>query len=163
MAEVTSRPFLSYLDGTPHKQCLFIILYPVRDSATICCVSQPRSYIRPTARSSWWGNALGFPKPQFHGITMTIVDSYCDVTMTIIRLRLNQNSGAASKISAGGEFGVARKLPIISGNSRARSCADGEDRGHVTRFSTLVNSTYFLIINVCSACFSHQWWYISNS
>ena len=46
---------------------LIIILYPARDPATFCCFSRLRSYFRPTASSSWRGNALGFPKPQIMG------------------------------------------------------------------------------------------------
>ena len=90
-AGVTGQPFLAFLDSSPHKQCLIIIIYPARDSTTFCCFSRLRYYIRPTASSSWWGNALGFPKPQIYGVSMMtiiIVDSswrhndmYCYATM----------------------------------------------------------------------------------
>ena len=89
-AGVTGWPFLAFLDDTPHKQCLIIILYPAWDSTTFCCFSWLRSYFRPTAFSSWWGNALGFSKQQIYGVSMmtiTIVyslwhhnDMYCCVT-----------------------------------------------------------------------------------
>ena len=89
MAGVTGRPFLSFLDGTLHKQCLIIILYPAWDPATFCCFSGPNFGL--PLPSSWWGNALGFPKPQIYGVLMIIItlveplwhhnDNYCYVTM----------------------------------------------------------------------------------
>ena len=64
LESLANVPFLSFLDGTLHKHCLFIILYPTRGPPTFCGFSWLRSYFRSTALSSWWANALGFPKPQ---------------------------------------------------------------------------------------------------
>ena len=50
---------------------------------------------------------------------------------TVIRSRLKPNYGAGRDFGVGPEFGATQKQPIIPGNSRARSCADEEDR--VTR------------------------------
>ena len=62
------RPTIPFLFGWYTSQTsLIIILYPARDPATFCCFSRLRSYFRPTASSSWRGNALGFPKPQIMG------------------------------------------------------------------------------------------------
>ena len=61
-------PTIPFLFGWYTSQTsLIIILYPARDPATFCCFSRLRSYFRPTASSSWRGNALGFPKPQIMG------------------------------------------------------------------------------------------------
>ena len=61
-------PTIPFLFGWYTSQTsLIIILYPALDPATFCCFSRLRSYFRPTASSSWRGNALGFPKPQIMG------------------------------------------------------------------------------------------------
>ena len=61
-------PTIPFLFGWYTSQTrLVIILYPAWDPATFCCFSRLRSYFRPTASSSWRGNALGFPKPQIMG------------------------------------------------------------------------------------------------
>ena len=78
-------PTLHFLSGwyTSHTS-LIIILYPARDPATFCCFSQLRSYFRPTASSSWRGNALGFLKPQHSRLIMTSqwqFDNCCYATM----------------------------------------------------------------------------------
>ena len=46
----------------------------------------------------------------------------------IIRSRPKLNYGAGRDFEVGPEFRATRKQPIIPGNSRARSCADEEDR-----------------------------------
>ena len=59
----------------------------------------------------------------------------------ITRSRPKLNYGAGRDFRVGPEFGATRKQPIISGNSRARSCGGEEDR--VTWLDLrLVNSTY---------------------
>ena len=58
-------PTIPFLSGWYTSQTsLIIILYPAWDPATFCCFSRIRSYFKPTASSSWRGNALGFPKLQ---------------------------------------------------------------------------------------------------
>ena len=43
MVGVTGWPFLSFLDCTPHKECLVIIPHSARNPATFCCFSWLRS------------------------------------------------------------------------------------------------------------------------
>ena len=55
-------------------------------------------------------------------------DRYFRLHAWCIRSRPKLNYGAGRDFEVGPEFGATRKQPIIPGNSRARLCADEEDR-----------------------------------
>ena len=91
-AGVTGRPVLAFLDGTPHKQCLVIILYPARDPPT-CYFSWLWSYLSLPMRK-----LIALPEmPNWWGLMMTtiMVDYSYDITMTMIAMRPCVDKGQA--------------------------------------------------------------------
>ena len=69
-----------------------------------------------------------FNAPSKHNLKQEHTQLVVNILLILTRSRPKLNYGAGRDFGVGPELGATRKQPIIPGNSRARSCADEEDR-----------------------------------